>query len=531
LELLRRKARQAFDWLEPVNPALLAYAEAIEVLERTVKGLRVVYGDRASRGVLSQAVIKNLNYEFGLAWDDFGQAQLRLEGVLGRARPPSAPDLLRPDLVFSPSTGWALTFGADNTIQALDLLLARRSAPEDIAAWWGSLDPTEQATLEATRHQDLGNLDGIPAAVRNRANRRRLAEDHRRLTNEIAALEAQLAAIPHNPNAGMTGEGAKIQGLKNQLATLRDQLAAADAVQSALAGEKKVPRHLLVWDISAGTPKAAVSEGDVDTASNIMIQAPGINTTVAGNLNGWVNDMSDLRDLAAEMNETGGQMAVVAWLGYDTPGILPPGEALAIASQDRAQEGAASLGSFTRGVVAARGGDDPYVVLSGHSYGSTVAGLAVSDPRVPVDRFVAEGSPGIGSGPIRPDVEYYALQAEGLQLPFLGDGDYVPPLTQEFPLLRMIPAALTGGLTGIAFEELAGRDALGTQALYACTRLSTQAGENPMDDGQINPQTGEPVWGPLTDSNGHSQYFAAQSMSQYNLAALLAGRLDLLVTR
>ncbi|MGQ0773623.1 MAG: hypothetical protein ACT4NY_04250 [Pseudonocardiales bacterium] len=48
--------------------------------------------------------------------------------------------------------------------------------PQQVADWWAALSESERAILAASRPELLGNLDGIPAQVRDAANRARLTE-------------------------------------------------------------------------------------------------------------------------------------------------------------------------------------------------------------------------------------------------------------------------------------------------------------------------------------------------------------------
>jgi pimeloyl-ACP methyl ester carboxylesterase len=98
-------------------------------------------------------------------------------------------------------------------------------------------------------------------------------------------------------------------------------------------------------------------------------------------------------DLYAEARRHGpvaDRFAVVAWLGYDAPNGL---DATAM-REDLARAGALALTRFVTGLLAIR--PDASIALLGHSYGSTVIGLAAwALPRAVTD-IAAFGSPGLG---------------------------------------------------------------------------------------------------------------------------------------
>ncbi|BDZ46406.1 hypothetical protein [Naasia aerilata] len=56
-------------------------------------------------------------------------------------------------------------------------LIAEPPSPAEVQTWWGSLDVGERRGLVAEAPELVGNLDGIPYDVRDRANRALLTED------------------------------------------------------------------------------------------------------------------------------------------------------------------------------------------------------------------------------------------------------------------------------------------------------------------------------------------------------------------
>ncbi|MER7009454.1 alpha/beta fold hydrolase [Dactylosporangium sp. NPDC000555] len=136
--------------------------------------------------------------------------------------------------------------------------------------------------------------------------------------------------------------------------------------------------------------------GDPSAARTVVVLVPGVNSTAA-NFDRGLGGVQrrapawQAHRLADEIAARGGpgaadRVAVVAWLGYRTP----EGVGLDAAREDLAAAGAAALREFVARLPGER------IVVVGHSYGSTVAGLAAPGLDRRVSDIVALGSPGMG---------------------------------------------------------------------------------------------------------------------------------------
>ncbi|WP_433206609.1 alpha/beta hydrolase [Dactylosporangium sp. CS-047395] len=153
-----------------------------------------------------------------------------------------------------------------------------------------------------------------------------------------------------------------------------------------------VPAPLPIQDVRLADGRALEIVGDLGTARTVVVLVPGVDTTAANFDRGLggvqrrapVWQAHQLADAVAARGGTG--VAVVAWLGYHPP----HGVGLDAAREDLAAAGAAALREFVARLPGER------IVVVGHSYGSTVMGLAAHglDPRV--TDLVALGSPGLG---------------------------------------------------------------------------------------------------------------------------------------
>lgn len=169
-------------------------------------------------------------------------------------------------------------------------------------------------------------------------------------------------------------------------------VAIADRTEPVASGRTGSPagRHLLAYD-PAGDGRVVEAFGDTARATRIAIVVPGSGQRLANF--GYSAEhpgtvpRSNARDLWAELRrqDPAAHVAVVAWLGYDTPEAV---DRMA-ARSERAEAGAADLARLVR-TLSARGAR---ITLIGHSYGSVVAAHAAR--LAPVAEVVALASPGM----------------------------------------------------------------------------------------------------------------------------------------
>jgi pimeloyl-ACP methyl ester carboxylesterase len=224
-------------------------------------------------------------------------------------------------------------------------VLASDPDPNAVATFFDGLDP---AVADALAHQHpelVGNVDGAPIPLRYAAN----AEAIKR---EIARLRT----------AGVPGSDDRLR----KLLELDDP-----------------GRHFLLFD-PAGDGRAAEVFGDLTTARHVAVVVPGMNNDL-NNFTG--GDAERVQHQASEFDPD--QVATIQWLGYDTP----EGASALLASD--AEPGAEALPRFIAGVRAQRQERLHWTVI-GHSYGSLVTGMALSQQGLEVDETVLVGSPGVG---------------------------------------------------------------------------------------------------------------------------------------
>lgn len=279
--------------------------------------------------------------------------------------------------------------------------------PREVAAWWSGLTEVERARLIAKDSSRIGRLEGLPAMVRNAANRNLLEVEIDNLQRKRVAAIRELADLEGRYGSRYLGYGgeqrsAEIKSARAKLESLERRLTNARHLREALArvesrpGDGLAPQDVFLLDFDtefAGDEgRAVVALGNPDTAKNVGVVVPGVNNRLS-NFAGTLKKAADLRqtvfdlygDYAAERTST------IAWLGYDTPASI-------FDAMDRgeAKEGAKSLKTFVQNLRATRqqfGTEGGKFSIFGHSYGSTTSALATRNGLM-VDNLALVGSPG-----------------------------------------------------------------------------------------------------------------------------------------
>lgn len=275
--------------------------------------------------------------------------------------------------------------------------------PEENRKYWETLTPEQQQTALQTMPAAIGSLDGLPADVRDTANRTYLASEKDRLTREVDQLTGYVNSNP------------KAVGASQELVDKRKRLQDLTALEQSISdknpdGKPKTfqlgdgsqavaPRKLLMLDTTSGDQvRAAVAVGDPDTADHISVTVPGLTSNVRDSIPGMVGEADALQSQAqAQLGAAGSpdaKVSTIAWMGYD-----PPQKDLTypeVGLEARAQEAAQPLSNFYQGLETANRNTDPHITALGHSYGSLATSLALQENGGAVDDVVFYGSPGLG---------------------------------------------------------------------------------------------------------------------------------------
>ncbi|MGW4468238.1 alpha/beta hydrolase [Nonomuraea sp. NPDC004354] len=261
-----------------------------------------------------------------------------------------------------------------------------------INTWWQQLaaDLQEQlATLPG-----FGLLNGIPAAVRDRANRHWLASEKQRLqaAYDAAVQELITSGVERTLVSGQpTGAIGGFEKLGNQLRRI-------ELIERAIQPRAGYPPPLLLGLDVTGQGRLIVSWGNPDTADITVTNVSGLTS----GLDAAHGDLQRSRALWQQASKTAGDRSVasITWLGYDAPqldpGVFDPGKSVAF--EGAAAKGGPALASFADGLRATH---EPSAtarsVVIGHSYGSLTSGhAAVLRPEDFADDLILVGSPGVG---------------------------------------------------------------------------------------------------------------------------------------
>lgn len=248
------------------------------------------------------------------------------------------------------------------------------TAPAEVKKWWDTLSPMQQESLLFTHTSELGKLDGLPAVVRDRANRANLAEHKARLEADKMRL-AGMGELTDADRERLDDINAKLNGIKALELRLNTQ------------DPNKQPAFLLGFD-TAGTGRAIVAAGNPDTAVNVATFVPGTGANL-GSVEGLMVRSDRMLESAAAARSP--STAVITWVGYDAPQDLidARGESSAAGAKK-------DLDRFQDGLRATHQGPPSHNTVLGHSYGSTVIGHTARDEHLNVDEIVIVGSPGVG---------------------------------------------------------------------------------------------------------------------------------------
>jgi len=287
-----------------------------------------------------------------------------------------APEDLAAYLLTLPlSTRTALMLNDPGIVQRL-----AEAGPDnagDVAALWVSLGAAAGLLLALKFPRVVGNLEGVLYEYRDVANTRVL--DH-----DLADVRSRL---------GDLDEGSAEY---ERLDTQREALEQLD-LSLGVRRDEDPPRFLISLIYPDGLdsdkqPLAAVALGNLDTADNATYMVPGMDTNLKDSAVNWQLQAADYYEQQGQILAESGSAeshAVVAWIGYETPGKV------SVLSADLARTGAVQLGTALDGYNAVRDatGSDAHLGVIAHSYGSTTAMLTLQDDHG-VDSFAVYGSAG-----------------------------------------------------------------------------------------------------------------------------------------
>ncbi|MEV0994129.1 alpha/beta hydrolase [Nonomuraea sp. NPDC050202] len=232
----------------------------------------------------------------------------------------------------------------------------------------------------------------------------------------------------------------------------------------AIAGSAAVIGTLLMLPPQPGERLVRMYGSDLATADRVAIVVPGADTKAATFDSSTRHPGGAARALLAEAARLAPhqRLAVMAWLGYDSPPTL----SLAALTDEAAVAGSREL---RRTVADLRRRTTAPISLLCHSYGSYACALAA--PGLPISDVAFIGSPGVGAAGAASPVRIWAG---------LGDNDWI----------KFVPKVKLGAL-GFGADPM--------KAPYGAHRFDAGTG-------------------------GHSDYYTPGTASLRNLALIALGR-------
>jgi murein DD-endopeptidase MepM/ murein hydrolase activator NlpD len=278
--------------------------------------------------------------------------------------------------------------------------------PQDVASWWSGLDENERTRLIAHAPQ-IGQLEGLPAAVRNAANREALKREIDKLEKDRAATTRELRDLEGKYGSRYLAYGgqqrsAEIKSARERLESLKRRLTNARHLRDSLAqvenrrGDGLALHEVYLLDFDTefvgDEGRAVVALGNPDTAENVGVVVPGIENRLS-NFAGTLGKAANLRETVFRRHgpDVSNKTSTIAWLGYDSPESI-----FDAIDRGEANAGAKRLKTFVERLRSAQrlvGNWGSSISIFGHSYGSSTSALAVKNG-MNVDNLALVGSPG-----------------------------------------------------------------------------------------------------------------------------------------
>jgi hypothetical protein len=114
--------------------------------------------------------------------------------VLNQARAADAQAKAALQGLAAQAAGFAPAPGDSIAAASATAIPAPGTSPADVRKWWDSLSALQQESLLFTHGAQLGQLDGLPSTVRDRANRAVMAQQK----GDLQAEQEQLKALGSN---------------------------------------------------------------------------------------------------------------------------------------------------------------------------------------------------------------------------------------------------------------------------------------------------------------------------------------------
>ena len=285
------------------------------------------------------------------------------------------------------------------------------SSSEEVKRWWESLSANQKRLLNDQHPDELGNLNGIPAEVRDSVNQAAMKDDLRRVEEAARRRGLVPSALRddalNNRNSDVLTNPGDYGLCGTDIARYQNAVKTNDFLERDKRSDlpEGLPVMLWAYDPLAfnGKGRAAIAIGNPDKSRNTAVIVPGTNSSVRG---GWMSDGPDdainlyEQSMKADPRHT---TAVLAWMGYDAPEfdshwqqvLTDPSMLEQVGTPWRARQAGALLAADVNGLAATHDpSSPPHVTVLGHSYGSTTVADAFANSGMRANDAVLTGCPG-----------------------------------------------------------------------------------------------------------------------------------------
>ncbi|MEU1312888.1 alpha/beta hydrolase [Streptomyces cinnamoneus] len=282
-----------------------------------------------------------------------------------------------------------------------DSKIPKGKSPKENAQWWKNLPQAERDEYTALYPASIGALDGLPATVRDEANRTVLAEAQLDVAQQIKKHEddePKKYEQKYNPHTGLP------QGVKQttrewdewneKRKILEERQKGMKAIEARFerTGDRGLPEAYLLGIDTEGRGHAIIANGNPDTARHTGVYVPGTGARLGDIQNGMGRAESLWR--ASAKIDPANSVSTISWYGYDAPRTVEKDAPF----RHYADDAAPAVNQFFAGLNAAHEPGPHHTTVVAHSYGTVVTGSAARQGTLPVDDVVFAGSPGAQVG-------------------------------------------------------------------------------------------------------------------------------------
>jgi hypothetical protein len=364
--------------------------------------------------------------------------------------------------------------------------------PQQVNQWWESLSPQERQGLADEAPERIGNLNGIPVAIRDDANRRVLNRDLDRVRQAAANARVSNEAVLADPGRyELTQRDVTRYRNAEQVEIGIDFNGQPDANH---VPKNPISLHSYQPEAFGGQGRAALAIGNPDEADNTAVLVPGTGNSVRDRYLVKPDALNVYHEMQSA--DPAKRNSVMLWMGYDAPDSPTD---LRIAQTDLARQGGSMLASDVNALDVTNGAKDSHVTVIGHSYGSTTVADAAAGFGMHTDDVVLIGPPGTD----------LAKSAADFHLP---DGAHV-----------YVGAASSDPVTHLGSKHIPITPFPPTPFDTPSAGIPVGLGTDPTLDGFGSTRFKAEVPGLTNPFGDHSEYFTGGSESLYAIGDITSG--------